>query len=48
MTFVTAEPYVSHLGLDGVGDTKGLLESEMRGKHQVDDLLAGEEGRAAR
>lgn len=33
MTFVTAEPYVGHLGLDGVGDTKGLLESEMRAKH---------------
>ncbi len=33
MTFVTAEPYVGHLGLDGVGDTKGLLESAMRGKH---------------
>ena len=33
MTFVTAEPYIGHLGLDGVGDTKGLLESEMRGHH---------------
>jgi len=33
MTFVTSEPYVGHLGLDGVGDTKSLLESEMRGKH---------------
>ncbi|MCB2116349.1 MAG: NAD(P)/FAD-dependent oxidoreductase, partial [Rhodobacteraceae bacterium] len=33
MTFVTSEPYVGHLGLDGVGDTKGLLESEMRDKH---------------
>ncbi len=33
MTFVTSEPYVGHLGLDGVGDTRGLLESEMRGKH---------------
>ena len=33
MTFVTAEPYVGHLGLDGVGDTKGLLESEMRNRH---------------
>ncbi len=33
MTFVTSEPYVGHLGLDGVGDTKGLLESEMREKH---------------
>lgn len=30
MTFVTPEPYIGHLGLDGVGDTKGLLESEMR------------------
>ncbi len=33
MTFVTAEPYIGHLGLDGVGDTRGLLESEMRAKH---------------
>ena len=33
MTFVTAEPYVGHLGLGGVGDTKGLLESEMRQRH---------------
>ncbi len=33
MTYVTAEPYIGHLGLDGVGDTKGMLESEMRNKH---------------
>ena len=33
MTFVTAEPYVGHLGLDGVGDTKGLLEGQMREHH---------------
>jgi len=33
MTFVTPEPYVGHLGLDGVGDTKGLLESAMRERH---------------
>ena len=33
MTFVTSEPYVGHLGLDGVGDTRGLLESEFRAKH---------------
>ena len=33
MTFVTAEPYIGHLGLDGVGDTRGLLESEMRQRH---------------
>ncbi len=33
MTFVTSEPYIGHLGLDGVGDTKGLLESQMRAKH---------------
>lgn len=33
MTFVTAEPYIGHLGLDGVGDTKTLLESELRNRH---------------
>jgi len=33
MTFVTSEPYIGHLGLDGVGDTKGLLESAMRDKY---------------
>ena len=33
MTFVTAEPYVGHLGLGGVGDSKGLLESAMRDRH---------------
>src|SRR5260370_2548171 len=33
MTFVTAEPYIGHLGLDGVGDTQGLLESELRERH---------------
>ena len=33
MTFVTSEPYIGHLGLDGVGDTKGLLESAFRDKH---------------
>lgn len=32
MTFVTAEPYIGHLGLGGVGDTKGLLESALRDK----------------
>lgn len=30
MTFITPEPYIGHLGLGGVGDTKGLLESVMR------------------
>ena len=33
MTFVTAEPYIGHLGLDGVGDTKSLMESEFRQRH---------------
>ncbi len=33
ITYVTSEPYIGHLGLDGVGDTKGMLESEMRNKH---------------
>ena len=33
MTFVTSEPYIGHLGLDGVGDTKGLLEGQLREHH---------------
>ena len=48
MTFVTSEPYIGHLGLDGVGDTKGLLESELRERHikwitnaRVTDIQAG-------
>ena len=49
MTFVTAEPYIGHLGLDGVGDTKSLLESELRQHHvkwicnaKVDKVEAGQ------
>lgn len=34
MTFVTSEPYVGHLGLGGVGDSKGMLESTMR-EHDI-------------
>ena len=33
MTFVTPEPYIGHLGLDGVGDTKSLMESAFRNRH---------------
>ncbi|MGE5471970.1 MAG: NAD(P)/FAD-dependent oxidoreductase [Bacteroidota bacterium] len=33
MTFVTAEPYIGHLGLGGVGDSKGMIESIFREKH---------------
>ncbi|GAB4170789.1 MAG: FAD-dependent oxidoreductase [Rhodocyclaceae bacterium] len=33
MTYVTAEPYVGHLGLGGVGDSRHLLESAMRSHH---------------
>ena len=33
MTFVTAEPYIGHMGLGGVGDSKSLLESELRQRH---------------
>ncbi|MFQ5643808.1 MAG: NAD(P)/FAD-dependent oxidoreductase [Thiogranum sp.] len=33
MTFVTAEPYIGHLGLGGVGDSRGMLESELRSRH---------------
>ncbi|MEQ1636612.1 MAG: FAD/NAD(P)-binding oxidoreductase [Methylococcales bacterium] len=48
MTFVTSEPYIGHLGLGGVGDTKGLLESALRDKSikwitnaKVDKVEAG-------
>jgi sulfide:quinone oxidoreductase len=33
ITFVSSEPYVGHMGLGGVGDSKGLLESEFRQRH---------------
>ncbi|HKJ76804.1 MAG TPA: FAD/NAD(P)-binding oxidoreductase [Gammaproteobacteria bacterium] len=33
MTFVTSEPYIGHLGLGGVGDSKGMMESELRQHH---------------
>ncbi|MGC2855740.1 NAD(P)/FAD-dependent oxidoreductase [Novispirillum sp. DQ9] len=48
MTFVTAEPYIGHLGLGGVGDSKGMMESIMRNRHitwitnaKVDKVEAG-------
>lgn len=48
MTFVTSEPYIGHLGLGGVGDSKGMLESLMREHHikwicnaKVDKVEAG-------
>ena len=48
MTFVTSEPYIGHLGLGGVGDSKGFLESIMRDRHiksicnaKVDKVEAG-------
>lgn len=33
MTYVTSEPYIGHMGLGGVGDSKGMLESELRKRH---------------
>lgn len=33
ITYITPEPYVGHLGLGGVGDTKGMVESIMRERH---------------
>jgi sulfide:quinone oxidoreductase len=33
MTYVTPEPYIGHMGLGGVGDSKGLMEAEMRQRH---------------
>lgn len=34
ITFVTSEPYIGHLGLGGVGDSRGMLQSEMR-QHDI-------------
>lgn len=49
MTFVSSEPYVGHMGLGGVGDSKGLMESELRQRHikwivnaRVDEVRDGE------
>ncbi|MCL1100337.1 NAD(P)/FAD-dependent oxidoreductase [Shewanella saliphila] len=28
--FITSEPYIGHLGLDGIGDSKSMLESALR------------------
>lgn len=49
MHFVTSEPYIGHLGLGGVGDSRGMLESELRQRHiqwttnaKVDQVRAGE------
>jgi sulfide:quinone oxidoreductase len=33
MTYVTPEPYIGHMGLGGVGDSKGMLEKELRERH---------------
>ncbi len=33
MTFVSSEPYIGHMGLGGVGDSKGLMEAELRQRH---------------
>jgi sulfide:quinone oxidoreductase len=49
MTFVSSEPYIGHMGLGGVGDSKGLMESELRQRHikwitnaRVERVTAGE------
>jgi sulfide:quinone oxidoreductase len=33
MTFITPEPYIGHMGLAGVGDSKSMLEHEFRERH---------------
>lgn len=32
MTYITSEPYIGHMGLGGVGDSKSMLESELRSR----------------
>lgn len=48
MHFVTSEPYIGHMGLGGVGDSKTMLESELRQRDikwicnaQVDEVQEG-------
>ncbi|WP_020561246.1 NAD(P)/FAD-dependent oxidoreductase [Thiofilum flexile] len=38
MTYVSSEPYVGHLGLAGVGDSKGMMEHELR-NHHIDWII---------
>lgn len=33
MTYITSEPYIGHLGLGGVGDSKSMMEQEFRNRH---------------
>lgn len=33
MLYITPEPYIGHLGLGGVGDSKSMMESELRNRH---------------
>ena len=33
MTYITPEPYIGHLGLSGVGDSKTMIESALRKRH---------------
>ncbi|MFI4868783.1 MAG: NAD(P)/FAD-dependent oxidoreductase [Steroidobacterales bacterium] len=33
MMYVTSEPYIGHMGLGGVGDSKALMETELRQRH---------------
>ena len=49
MMFVTSEPYIGHMGLGGVGDSKGMMESELRQRHikwianaRVAEVMPGE------
>jgi len=49
MTYVSSEPYIGHMGLGGVGDSKGLMEAEMRQRHikwitnaKITEVSAGE------
>jgi len=34
ITYVTSEPYIGHMGLGGVGDSKSIMESEFR-QHDI-------------
>ncbi len=33
MTYVSSEPYIGHMGRGGVGDSRGMMEAELRQRH---------------
>jgi hypothetical protein len=45
MTFVTAGPYIGHLGVGGVDDTKGVLDRDAPAPYQMGRQRQRRQGR---